>query len=119
MCGIAGVVDFRERVDEAPVRAMCRAMHHRGPDDEGIFLSAVGECALGNRRLAIIDLSASGHMPMESVDGRYWITYNGELYDFGELRAGLERRGRRFGPTRTRKWCSPSMRNLVPRACSG
>lgn len=96
MCGIAGIVDFRRLAEEQPVLAMCRAMEHRGPDDGGTFVSEDCRCVLGNRRLAIIDLTQSGHMPLQSADGRFCITYNGELYNFTEHRAALERRGRRF-----------------------
>jgi asparagine synthase (glutamine-hydrolysing) len=75
---------------------MTETLRHRGPDDEGEYVSSDGRCALGNRRLAIIDRSAAGHMPMGSPDGRFWITYNGELYNFRALRAELESRGHRF-----------------------
>src|SRR5438105_5671658 len=67
---------------------------HRGPDDEGMF--AAGHIGLGNRRLAIVDLTSAGHQPMSTDDGRLWITYNGEIYNFPELRTDLEARGHRF-----------------------
>ncbi len=68
---------------------MCSAMKHRGPDDEGFFID--NQIALGHRRLSIIDLSAAGHQPMQSGDGRYQIVYNGELYNFKELKFELQR----------------------------
>jgi len=67
---------------------------HRGPDDAGHYLSP--GIALGSRRLAILDLSKRGHMPMSTADGRYWITYNGEVYNYRELRSALETRGYTF-----------------------
>lgn len=104
MCGIAGFVTpgaGSERLDQA-LRAAVARLVHRGPDDEGSLTSptppspggpAVG---LGCRRLAILDLSASGHQPMVSADGRWALTYNGEIYNYRELRAELAGLGRRF-----------------------
>ena len=94
MCGIAGVVDRRPNsVDEALVHRMCDAIVHRGPDDEGLFVkSGVG---LGMRRLSIIDL-AGGHQPVFNEDKSVWIVFNGEIYNFPELRPELEKRGHRF-----------------------
>lgn len=99
MCGIAGIVlkpdrslpDLRDRLG-----AMARAMVHRGPDDEGIFVTDDGRIGLASRRLAIRDLSPAGHMPMANEDRTVWITYNGEIYNAGELRAELESRNYRF-----------------------
>ena len=97
MCGIAGVLcsDF---IGEAAVQAMNEVMAHRGPDDEGIqrLLTSAGAVVLGHRRLAIIDLSPSGHQPMEDRDSRNWITYNGEIYNFQDLRKQLEGMGQAF-----------------------
>jgi asparagine synthase (glutamine-hydrolysing) len=95
MCGIAGVL----RLDGAPVdacaiRAMTTLIAHRGPDGEGHVVE--GPLALGHRRLAIIDLSADASQPMESHDGRYSLTYNGELYNYRELREELSSNGHRF-----------------------
>ena len=73
--------------------SMTRTIVHRGPDDGGIWVEDGGRVALGNRRLAIVDLSPEGHQPMESPDGRFLITYNGEVYNFEELREELERLG--------------------------
>ena len=95
MCGIAGVLD-RSGAPAARevVRAMGDVIAHRGPDDEGQYVE--GPLGLANRRLAIIDLSVHGHQPMATADGRHVITYNGELYNFRELRAELEALGHRF-----------------------
>jgi asparagine synthase (glutamine-hydrolysing) len=81
------------RADEATVHRMCEAIVHRGPDDEGIFVK--GGVGLGMRRLSIIDLSG-GHQPVFNEDKTVWIVFNGEIYNFPELRADLERRGHRF-----------------------
>jgi asparagine synthase (glutamine-hydrolysing) len=98
MCGIAGLMRLDGSLagppDEAVVRDMCGLMAYRGPDDSGI--ARVGPAVLGSRRLAIQDLSPAGHMPMADATGRMWITYNGEAYDFHELRAELERQGVAF-----------------------
>jgi asparagine synthase (glutamine-hydrolysing) len=93
MCGICGIVsvDSTYSVPESTLLAMRDSLTHRGPDGAGCY-SASG-AALGSRRLAILDLSARGHMPMGTPDGRYWITYNGEVYNFQELRRSLESRG--------------------------
>ena len=96
MCGICGCVRFGGGVETRVVEAMCEAIRHRGPDDAGIYASPVRDCVLGSRRLAIIDLTPAGHMPMGEPCGRFWITYNGEVYNFVELRAELEARGHRF-----------------------
>ncbi len=96
MCGIAGRANvFTGRpVDGAIVESMTACLAHRGPDGAGLH---VGDgVALGHRRLAIIDLTPGGHQPMGTADGRYWITFNGEIYNFLELRRRLEQRGRRF-----------------------
>ncbi len=96
MCGICGIVhsDPRAPIASERVAAMRDIMVHRGPDDAGTFAS--NSVALGSRRLAILDLSAEGHMPMSTPDGRYWISYNGESYNFAELRPSLEAKGYRF-----------------------
>lgn len=95
MCGITGLW----QLDGAPVnrstlQAMTDSIAHRGPDGEGVF--ADGSLGLGHRRLAILDLSPAGHQPMSYGDGRYWITYNGEVYNFLELQHELETLGHRF-----------------------
>ncbi len=91
MCGIFGIVG--DPVPEAIDRA-CGAMRHRGPDDCGAYLDA--GAGLGMTRLAILDLSPAGHQPMGIEDGSLWIVHNGEVYNFGEERQRLERKGLRF-----------------------
>ena len=94
MCGIAGII----RWDGAPVaegelRAMCRALAHRGPDEEGVYLAdGVG---LGMRRLSIIDLD-NGQQPVSNEDGTVWVVFNGEIYNYRQLRRDLEQRGHAF-----------------------
>jgi asparagine synthase (glutamine-hydrolysing) len=90
MCGIAGIW-ARGRVSEPLIRAMTRAMPHRGPDDEGIWTDAEAGIALGHRRLSIVDLSPAGHQPMYSHDGRFVIVLNGEIYNHAEIRHELDR----------------------------
>jgi asparagine synthase (glutamine-hydrolysing) len=89
MCGIAGILGGR-RVDRAIITKMTRAVAHRGPDDEGVWLDAEARLAFGHRRLAIVDLSPSGHEPMLSANGRFALTFNGEIYNHAELRKALE-----------------------------
>lgn len=101
MCGIAGVLDFKGRpIDVSLLKAMCNAMIHRGPDDEGIYINDIkGEglgVGLGHRRLAIIDLSPAGHQPMSNEDGTIWIVMNGEIYNFKGMRESLGKMGHRF-----------------------
>jgi asparagine synthase (glutamine-hydrolysing) len=95
VCGITGVFNLNgEPVSPVVLRKMTDAIAHRGPDGEGFYIdSFVG---LGNRRLAIIDLSPAGHQPMVTRDGRYALVYNGEIYNFQELRAELEALGYQF-----------------------
>jgi asparagine synthase (glutamine-hydrolysing) len=95
MCGIAGVLDLHDGLVNADVvERMVAAIRHRGPDDQGVV--ADGPVALGNARLAIIDLSDAGHQPMVSADRTTMLAYNGELYNYRELARELELRGRRF-----------------------
>ncbi|HWP43082.1 MAG TPA: asparagine synthase (glutamine-hydrolyzing) [Blastocatellia bacterium] len=96
MCGICGVIG---QADEELIREMLARIAHRGPDDEGVYLTGTssGERAgLGHRRLSIIDLSPAGHEPMADSSGQVWLTFNGEIYNFRELRRELEGRGHRF-----------------------
>lgn len=93
MCGITG---FLTRAGAPPdaatrVRSMTRTLEHRGPDSEGTWCDLPAGVALGHRRLAIVDLSPAGHQPMRSTSGRYIIVFNGEIYNFGDLRKELER----------------------------
>ncbi|HET6226722.1 MAG TPA: asparagine synthase (glutamine-hydrolyzing), partial [Bacteroidia bacterium] len=90
MCGINGIYGLADvQLAKQKIAAMNTRMKHRGPDDEGVFVN--GKIALGHRRLSIIDLSAAGHQPMSSADGRYHIIYNGELYNYKELKFELQR----------------------------
>ena len=95
MCGIAGMVktDSGSVVEAATVHRMCETIRHRGPDDEGIYVK--GGVGLGMRRLSIIDV-AGGHQPVHNEDRTVWVVFNGEIYNFLELRAELERSGHRF-----------------------
>ena len=98
MCGIAGVVNSgldREKLEKI-LSGMQQQLHHRGPDDRGLFISSDGKTGLVNTRLAILDLSSAGHQPMASADGRYRIVLNGEIYNFQALRGELEAKGETF-----------------------
>ena len=92
MCGIAGLISS-SGVDEGAVARMLRPIVHRGPDDEGIWLDPEAGVGLGHRRLSILDLSPAGRQPMRSSNGRYVLTFNGEIYNHPELRAALEADG--------------------------
>ena len=93
MCGIAGFV-LREGIAQSSrVREMCGLIRHRGPDDEGFHVD--GPCAIGMRRLSILDLS-TGHQPISNEDGTIWVVFNGEIYNYQELRRHLVTRGHRF-----------------------
>lgn len=95
MCGIAGVLRFDGGpVDAGLVKAMTDSLAHRGPDGEGTYIS--GPVGLGHRRLAIIDLSAAGRQPMSNEDESVWVIFNGEIYNFRELRRELEAHGHGF-----------------------
>ncbi len=95
MCGICGVFNFgtKEPANTVALKRATDAMRHRGPDDEGLYL--VGELGLGNRRLSIIDLPG-GHQPLANEAETIWITFNGEIYNYRELRRELEARGHHF-----------------------
>jgi asparagine synthase (glutamine-hydrolysing) len=92
MCGIAGLISGG-RTRSAVVAQMISSLAHRGPDDEGLWADDDAGVGLGHRRLSIVDLSAAGHQPMHSADGRFVLTYNGEIYNHGELRAELDSAG--------------------------
>ena len=101
MCGIFGFVGERRRAQTIDVAAALKSLHHRGPDDSGTFVGVSRSdpdfaCAFAHTRLSIIDLSAAGHQPMTSQDGRYTIVYNGEVYNFQAIRTELESCGCRF-----------------------
>jgi asparagine synthase (glutamine-hydrolysing) len=94
MCGISGLLSDRAAVTAEQMRAMTDRIVPRGPDSSGEWIGAGGRLGFGHRRLAIVDLSVAGHQPMQSGCGRYTITYNGEIYNFVQLRAELEAAGR-------------------------
>src|SRR5271168_2254678 len=95
MCGICGKFEFdlQARVSPALVKAMADTISHRGPDDEGYYRS--GPLGLGFRRLSIIDLN-TGHQPISNEDGTVWIVFNGEIYNYKELRDRLQAKGHVF-----------------------
>lgn len=96
MCGICGLIG---QADKEKLSSMLGTISHRGPDDEGTYISKTitGETlGLGHRRLSIIDLSKAGHQPMSSIDGQIWLTFNGEIYNYLDLRNDLISRGHKF-----------------------
>jgi asparagine synthase (glutamine-hydrolysing) len=98
MCGIAGIIKLNTNDGnlEAKIEKMQTALKHRGPDDAGIYISTDKQAALAHTRLSILDLSSAGHQPMSTSDGRYSITFNGEIYNFQELRENLISQGEKF-----------------------
>ncbi|MCX7930281.1 MAG: asparagine synthase (glutamine-hydrolyzing) [Chlorobi bacterium] len=99
MCGIVGIVEYAARepnIDVAMLERMSTVLAHRGPDDAGTWVSPDRRCGLGFRRLSIIDLSAAGHQPMSTPDGRWTIVFNGEIYNHQQLRSELETLGYRY-----------------------
>src|SRR5439155_16366569 len=96
MCGIAGLLQRSAPVQAAAVLRMRDALIHRGPDDAGLYFSSDGRVGLGHRRLSIIDLSPLGHQPMSNEGGTLWIVFNGEIYNFAELRERLVKCGHGF-----------------------
>lgn len=99
MCGICGIVDHRGSgiAGEKTIKDMCRELRHRGPDDGGIYLNnGMPSVALGHRRLSIIDLSQAGHQPMSNEDGSVQLVFNGEIYNYKDLKDELKMRGHIF-----------------------
>ncbi len=97
MCGIAGIVSLRgQEITLETLQKLMEPISHRGPDGVGYWFNANRSVALGHRRLAVIDVSKNGQQPMKTQDDRFVITYNGEIYNFLELRQELELSGRRF-----------------------
>jgi len=95
MCGICGIINFdNQAVQDLKIRKMMHDMKHRGPDDEGVFIE--GSLGLGFVRLSIIDLSAAGHQPMISKDNRFVVVFNGEIFNYLELRDELKEKGHKF-----------------------
>ena len=100
MCGIARILSLKPSHGLSNrIQAMQGALNHRGPDDSGIYISSISgdrQSALAHTRLSILDLSAAGHQPMSTTDGRYTITFNGEIYNFQDLRKELISQGENF-----------------------
>ena len=99
MCGISGFLDDTGRARDSFERLAVRmsdTLRHRGPDDSGAWVDPAAGIALSHRRLSILDLSPEGQQPMRSHDGRYVTVFNGEIYNFQELRAELAARGHTF-----------------------
>src|SRR5690554_1209632 len=96
MCGLSGFVDWKNSSSLSYIRDMTDVLHHRGPDDSGYFYEAFADVqvALGHRRLSILDLSSHGHQPMSYQ--HLQMVYNGEIYNFKEIRIELEKRGYDF-----------------------
>ncbi|MGE3191418.1 MAG: asparagine synthetase B, partial [Vicinamibacterales bacterium] len=89
-------LDAAGRVDEATIVAMRDQLVHRGPDDQGVYVAPDGRAGLGFRRLQIIDLTLNARQPMTNEDGSVHVVFNGEIYNYQALRAGLVARGHRF-----------------------
>ncbi|MFL5382939.1 MAG: asparagine synthase (glutamine-hydrolyzing) [Longimicrobiaceae bacterium] len=96
MCGIAGIAARAPEGGEGVLAAMREALRHRGPDDAGVWWSDDGRVGLAHRRLSILDLSPAGHQPMADASGRLWMVFNGEIYNFADLREELRAAGHRF-----------------------
>ena len=93
MCGIAGYISFKGKFSGDKLRAAIQLIKHRGPDAEGLYFSENNRVGLAHRRLSILDLSETANQPMYSADGRYCIVFNGEIYNFNELKLQLSDRG--------------------------
>ena len=95
MCGIAGIISKKNtEVNKEDIRIMDTVMAHRGPDAEGIYID--GNIGLGHRRLSIVDLSENGNQPMISYDEKYVLVFNGEIYNYIELKEKLMHKGAQF-----------------------
>lgn len=119
MCGIAGVfhyADIQAKPDRAALERMTRVIAHRGPDDEGFFVD--GPVAFGHRRLSIVDLSPTGKQPMQTPEGAFCLTYNGEFYNHADFRGRLAARGAMFRGTSDTETLLHLMAVFGPRALS-
>ncbi len=97
MCGIVGICQFDDKnVQRETLLKMRETLKHRGPDDQGLFISSNQQVGLGHRRLSIVDLTAAGNQPMSNEDATVWITYNGEIYNYHSLRSQLQTLGHHF-----------------------
>ncbi|MEQ1920990.1 MAG: asparagine synthase (glutamine-hydrolyzing) [Pyrinomonadaceae bacterium] len=99
MCGIAGILSPKKKIDLELLKRMTDAIAHRGPDGDGFWVDQDSKVGLGHRRLAVIDLTETGKQPMSHANGRYALTFNGEIYNYIELRQQLEERGHNFVST--------------------
>ena len=99
MCGIIGIWNFKERVDVKEFTALRDMLTHRGPDGSGIYLNDNENIALGHRRLSLIDLSETGTQPMCNEDRSVWLTVNGEIYNYKDIRKELISKGHSFKST--------------------
>ena len=96
MCGIVGIIDQRKQVDRNLLANMTKSLKHRGPDDSDIWINKLGNVGLGHCRLSIIDLSKAGRQPMADDNKKILITYNGEIYNFKQIKKELEKKGYQF-----------------------
>ena len=98
MCGISGIYNYSDKnISSKPViEKILKLQSKRGPDDSGIFIDHSAQIAFAHQRLSILDLSSAGHQPMTSSSGRYVIVFNGEIYNYLELRLELENLGNEF-----------------------
>lgn len=96
MCGIAGIISQNGQIDKSALERLILTLGHRGPDDSGMWFDDEKKAALGHQRLSVIDLSSAGHQPMTYEKGRYVVTYNGEIYNYQEIKKELESLGYLF-----------------------
>lgn len=99
MCGITGILNYSNSanaISQEVIKKMTDVIEHRGPDDDGFYISPQNRIAMGFRRLSIIDLSAAGHQPMSNHDGSIWITFNGEIYNHEQIRQELIKKGYKY-----------------------
>ena len=115
MCGIAGIYNSPEILSDPEdlLKRMLARIQYRGPDENGIYINK--HVALGSVRLSIIDIR-SGQQPLSSVDGKYWIVFNGEIFNYIELKADLTRLGYPSEQKATRRFCSSPTRLMDPLA---
>jgi asparagine synthase (glutamine-hydrolysing) len=115
VCRIAGIINSSIPIEELGVqlRGMCQVQKHGGPDDEGIYINDTNSLGFGHRRLALIDLSPGGHQPMHYNGGKLVITFNGELYNYIELKEELKFLGYHFSSTSDTEVILASL-NLIP-----
>lgn len=96
MCGIVGIIDLKQPVRESDLTSMADSLKHRGPDDHGFYISPNQQAGLAHRRLSFLDLSEKGRQPLCNEDKSVWISFNGEIYNFRELKIELQNQGHKF-----------------------